>query len=83
MTVIALGLIGLVVAVLILSRMNGDETVTMPSTVGSAGEAASVESLVLAGRKIEAIKQLREEKGLGLREAKEEVDAMMRRLRPS
>ena len=39
---------------------------------------AAVESLIAAGRKIEAIKLLRQETGLGLREAKEAVEAIMR-----
>ena len=49
------------------------------SPIGSA-EAASVESLIRAGRKIEAIKRLREETGLGLKEAKEEVERRQRQL---
>ena len=44
------------------------------------GEGASVEDLIRAGRKIDAIKQLRAERGVGLREAKEEVDALVRQL---
>ncbi|MEZ4290138.1 MAG: ribosomal protein L7/L12 [Myxococcota bacterium] len=40
----------------------------------------SVESLIRAGRKIEAIKRLREETGLGLKEAKEEVERRQRQL---
>lgn len=83
MTEIALGMVGLVAVVMVLSRLRGDETIAMPSAAGATAEAPSVESLVLAGRKIDAIKQLRAEKGLGLREAKEEVDAMTRELRPS
>lgn len=36
-----------------------------------------------SGRKIEAIKQLREETGLGLKEAKDAVDSLARQRRPA
>ena len=47
----------------------------MPNT---AGESVSKEVLELAreGRKIEAIKRLREQTGLGLKEAKEQVEEL-------
>jgi hypothetical protein len=41
-------------------------------------EARSVEDLIAAGRKIEAIKLYRQKQGVGLKEAKEAVDAMAR-----
>lgn len=82
-----LGVVALIFVVAVLSRVSRDETVSMPSAAGIpaglTGEQASIESLVLAGRKIEAIKQLRQEKGLGLKEAKDEIDALARRLDPS
>lgn len=36
-----------------------------------------------SGRKIEAIKQLREETGLGLKDAKDAVDSLIRQRRPA
>ena len=45
-----------------------------------AGGGGEVERLVRAGRKIEAIKAYRESTGVGLREAKEAVEALERRL---
>jgi ribosomal protein L7/L12 len=38
---------------------------------------------MVAGRKIDAIKLLREQTGLGLKEAKEEVERRQRRLLPN
>ncbi|MCA9752897.1 MAG: ribosomal protein L7/L12 [bacterium] len=43
-------------------------------------ERASVQELVLAGQKIQAIKRYREENGVGLKEAKEAVEEIARRL---
>jgi ribosomal protein L7/L12 len=47
--------------------------------MGDPGEA--VRSLILAGQKIQAIKLYREQTGVGLREAKDAVDAMEEALR--
>jgi ribosomal protein L7/L12 len=68
-----------VVAVLavVMLRRSG-ETVTMPSH-GAPGATNSVEAALAAGRKIEAIKLYREQHGVGLREAKDAVEALLRR----
>jgi ribosomal protein L7/L12 len=55
--------------------------VTEPDAPAPRGPAAEVENLIRAGRKIEAIKAWRESTGQGLREAKEAVEAIERRLR--
>jgi ribosomal protein L7/L12 len=46
-----------------------------PLAVGSTGLTESARSALARGNKIEAIKVLREETGLGLKEAKDAVDA--------
>ena len=50
----------------------------LPPAPGAAPDALDAEVLALArsGRKVEAIKRLREQTGLGLKEAKERVDAV-------
>jgi len=50
------------------------------STGGPPGDA-EIERLIRDGRKIEAIKAYRESTGLGLKEAKDAVEAIERRLR--
>lgn len=45
--------------------------------------SASVTEAIRSGRKIDAIKQLREERGIGLKEAKHIVDREVARLRAS
>lgn len=50
-----------------------------PTPVGVPSEtlaSGTVQNLVMQGRKIEAIKALREETGLGLKQAKEIVDRL-------
>lgn len=47
----------------------------MPKKMGSELEAA-VRALIAKGRKLEAIKQVRDGTGLGLKEAKDAVEAM-------
>lgn len=47
----------------------------------AVGAEAEVESLIRAGRKIEAIKRWRESTGQGLLEAKQAIEALERRLR--
>ena len=64
----------------IVARSRRDERISMPTGARTADAPRSVEALMLAGRKIEAIKLLREETGLGLKEAKEEVEARQRKL---
>jgi hypothetical protein len=72
-------LVALVVLLVIFGR---DQTISMPSANSNAGSQASVESLIRSGRKIGAIKLLREETGLGLKEAKDEVERRARNLEP-
>ena len=84
--VILLGLVVLVVLVLIgvivvLAGNRGVEVVTLrPPIPGqpTLGADASPEQLLGAGRKIEAIKRYRELTGVGLKEAKDAVEAMDR-----
>ncbi len=47
-----------------------------------APPSSEVERLMLDGRKIAAIKQYRDETGAGLRQAKDAVEALERRIRP-
>ena len=56
---------------LLLVTRRRAESVALPH-----GAAASVEELIAAGRKIEAIKRLRAQTGLGLKEAKDAVEAI-------
>ena len=76
LSIVALAIVGW----LVLSRLRRDDRVTMPGAPPGPENADSIEALVVAGRKIEAIKQLREESGMGLREAKEQIDTLARRL---
>lgn len=64
---------------LVLSARSGVEVVSLkPPTPGQPqlGADASPEELLRAGKKIEAIKRYRELTGLGLKEAKDAVEAM-------
>jgi ribosomal protein L7/L12 len=54
-----------------------------PASLGDDQALQEVSSLVRQGRKIEAIKRYREATGLGLKEAKDAVDALERRINPS
>lgn len=58
----------------------GDRSPGLPSTVPGVNSAVPVEIVMLArsGKVIQAIKQYRELTGLGLKEAKLEVEAAMR-----
>ena len=90
--ILILASVGAVAVLLFLVvRSRSDERITMPHhtihTMGSGmgpgtgmqGGPDTIESLVRAGRKIEAIKLLREQKGIGLKEAKDEIDELFRR----
>jgi large subunit ribosomal protein L7/L12 len=50
--------------------------VGQPEQPGDAGISPEVQQLVMQGKKIQAIKLLREQSGLGLREAKDIVDRL-------
>ena len=52
----------------------------MADESGDAALPEGVQAAIRRNRKIEAIKLLREETGLGLKEAKEEVEARQRKL---
>ncbi|MCB2079256.1 MAG: ribosomal protein L7/L12 [Novosphingobium sp.] len=56
-------------------------SVSAPPRNVPPGETGDVEAALLAGRKIDAIRILRDSTGLGLKEAKEEVERMERRMR--
>ncbi len=77
---IALAVAAFVVLFVLWSRIRGEETVSMPAGESSTGGPEAIEALVVSGRKIEAIKLLRQEAGLGLKEAKDEIDEPSRRL---
>ena len=82
--VLLLGLVVLVLLVMVglivvLSGSRGAEVITLkPPSPGqpTPGADASPEQLLRAGRKIEAIKRFRELTGVGLKEAREAVEAM-------
>jgi len=72
---VGVGVLVLVGVVIALSRRNGVEVVSLrPPPPGSPG-LQSPEELVRVGRKIEAIKRYREIHGVGLKEAKDAVEA--------
>jgi len=84
MSIEVLVAVGIAIGVALFLFRRRDETVAMPggSAPGApAGAAASVEDLITRGRKIEAIKQYREHHPVGLKEAKEAVEEIERRLR--
>ena len=64
-------------ALLFLWARRRGETVTMTRPMG---DDASVEELLAAGRKVDAIKRHRREHGTGLREAKDAVERIARGL---
>lgn len=72
---VGVGVLVLVGVVIALSRRNGVEVVSLrPPPPGGPG-LQSPEELVRVGRKIEAIKRYREIHGVGLKEAKDAVEA--------
>lgn len=73
----------LFVVLMLVVRSRRDGRIEMPGASLSTSIPRSVEELMLAGRKIEAIKLLREQTGLCLKEAKEEVERRQRRLQPN
>jgi large subunit ribosomal protein L7/L12 len=79
MAVVTIGFIALFLLIVMILRSRSGETITMPTGAQMKPPSQSVEELVRAGRKIEAIKLLREETGLGLKEAKDQVDDLFRR----
>ncbi len=76
-------ILGFVVVAMIVARSTRDERISMPGDAPAAGADASVDDMSLAGRKIEAIKLLREETRLGLKDAKEEVERRTRQMASS
>lgn len=76
--VLAIGVLVLIVVVVLRAR--GEQTISMPRGAGMTAEPDTIESLVAAGRKIDAIKLVRQETGLGLKEAKDQIDELSRRL---
>lgn len=73
-----LALMVLVGVIVVLASNRGGEVINLrPPMAGQQQPGAETpEQLVRAGRKIEAIKRYRELTGLGLREAKDAIDAM-------
>lgn len=80
MNALILFVAGAVSIVLLALWLRPDDRVGMPSS-GSPGSTDSVESALHAGRKIDAIKLYREQNGVGLRDAKEAVEALQNSLR--
>lgn len=80
MSIIALAFVGFVVfaviAVIVVASSRKSSGEGLPSLVPAHTHVESVEELVRQGRKIEAIKLHRERTGLGLKEAKEAIDAV-------
>lgn len=89
MSVEALAAVVVVVGVALFLRRRRDETVVMPgagplaspSSTNAAAGGDPIERALLRGRKIEAIRHYREQHAVGLREAKEAVEEIERRLR--
>ncbi|MFZ5445239.1 MAG: ribosomal protein L7/L12 [Myxococcota bacterium] len=72
-------LVAVALTVLLVSRRRGVEVVSLtPPPPGQPAADASPEQLLRAGQKIAAIKRYRELTGVGLREAKEAIDALER-----
>ena len=82
---VGLFLLGLVVGRLTAPRVRSETVHHHPARGAGGAESdravdAEVEALLRAGRKLEAIKRHREAYGLGLREAKDAVEAIEARL---
>jgi large subunit ribosomal protein L7/L12 len=77
--IVVTGFAALFVLIVMILRSRQGETITMPPDSGMSPPPRTVEALVRAGRKIEAIKLLREQTGLGLKEAKDQVDELFDR----
>lgn len=73
-----LALLVLVGLIVVLAGKRDGEVITLrpPQQQGQPPQLETPEQLLRAGRKIEAIKRYRELTGLGLREAKDAVEAM-------
>ncbi len=82
MVSVAIGVVVFLAALVVVARARRDETITMPGAGRPAAHARTVEELILAGRKIDAIKLLRQQTGLGLKEAKGEAERLQRSLQP-
>jgi len=76
-----IALVAVFLGIAVFARLRRDDSIAMPNGARGLAESQSLEELVLAGRKIDAIKQLRRESGLGLREAKDEIDKLSETLR--
>lgn len=73
----AVALIAAALVITLMSRSR-DERVSMPVQPGPVEASKSVRAELAAGRKIQAIKLYREEHGVGLKEAKDAVEALQR-----
>jgi ribosomal protein L7/L12 len=71
-----MGVAAVVVAVVLVLVLRGRDTSIAPPQAGVA--QATVVELMQAGRKIDAIKLYREQNHVGLKEAKEAVEALDR-----
>jgi ribosomal protein L7/L12 len=69
--------LGCIAAFFVFSRLRSDDRIQMPAG-SDPGTPVSIESALVAGRKIEAIKIYRAANGVGLREAKEAVEEIER-----
>ena len=65
-------------AVLLLATLRRGEDGVKKLAIEVPGAPGSIEAALAAGRKIDAIKLYREQHGVGLKEAKEAVEALQR-----
>ena len=74
-----LALLVVIGVIVVLAGNRGGEVITLrPPAPGQPPTAETPEQLIRAGRTIDAIKRYRELTGVGLREARDAVEAMMR-----
>jgi ribosomal protein L7/L12 len=78
-TLLIIGVVVLsVIGVLVVSRTAKRDVQLVDFATSKGAPADSVEALIRAGQKLEAIKRYRETTGVGLKEAKDAVEAMER-----
>lgn len=62
--------------------ITGSGQVSLPPPPSSPAGADDIQTLVRQGRKLEAVKRIREQTGCGLREAKEQMETLAQRMTP-
>lgn len=71
-----LGGIAIGIAIAFFFLRSRDDRVALPASAAPAEAGARIQELVASGRKIDAIKLYRQAHGVGLKEAKEAVEAL-------